>query len=109
MWKKFLRDFTGQTGVKNISKQVLNSFKLAFDQDAIDNSVEQAQSFKAKSLFKPLISNVIIFFLTFDLYFHYFLHFLSYFLMGLVWLVFFLLLMGQVLFLLGVLVLLLWQ
>ena len=61
LWRKFLRDFTGQTGVKNISKQVLNSFKLAFDQDAIDNSVEQAQSFKAKSLFKPLISNVIIF------------------------------------------------
>lgn len=61
LWRKFIRDFTGQTGTKVVFKQVLNSFKLAFDQDAIENSIEQAQTFKANSLFQPLVCNMFIF------------------------------------------------
>jgi len=61
--RKFFRDFTGQTGAKTIFKQVLNSFKLAFDKDAIESSFEQAQTFKANSLFQPLVSNLFIFIL----------------------------------------------
>ena len=61
LWRKFFRDITGQTGFNAVFKQVMNSFKLAFDRDAIDSSQEQAQTFKSNSLFQPLISNTFIF------------------------------------------------
>ena len=61
LYRKFFRDITGQTGFNAVFKQVTNSFKLAFDRDAIDSSQEQAQTFKSNSLLQPLVSNIFIF------------------------------------------------
>ena len=61
LFRKFLRDLTGQTGVKLFLRQLLNSYRLAFDKDAINNSSKQPQTFKASSLFRPLVSNFFIF------------------------------------------------
>ncbi len=53
--RKFARDLTGQTGVKQLAGQILMSFRLAGDQDAIEAAASDfAQSFKAPDLWKAL-------------------------------------------------------
>lgn len=53
--RKFLRDLTGQTGVKLLVHQVLTAIRLAGDDDAIDAAkTDAAQAFKSTDLFKSL-------------------------------------------------------
>tara|TARA_Y200000002_G_scaffold33144_1_gene24398 strand:- start:6 stop:941 length:936 start_codon:yes stop_codon:yes gene_type:complete len=59
--RRIIRDITGQTGVKSIYNQVRTSFKLAFDNDAIDSLNKQPQSFKGNSISEPVIANLVLF------------------------------------------------
>ncbi len=53
--RKFLRDLTGQTGVKQLAAQILMSFRLAGDKDAIEAAkLEAAQAFNALEIWKSL-------------------------------------------------------
>lgn len=53
--RKFVRDLTGQTGVKQLVAQILMSVRLAGDHDAIDAAASDfAQAFKARDLIKSL-------------------------------------------------------
>ncbi|MFT4708117.1 MAG: fatty acid desaturase [Ascidiaceihabitans sp.] len=53
--RKFLRDLSGQTGVKLLVHQVLTAIRLAGDDDAIDAAkTDAAQAFKSTDLFKSL-------------------------------------------------------
>mgnify|MGYP006087915353 FL=1 len=53
--RKFLRDLTGQTGVKLLVLQVMTAIRLAGDDDAIDAAkTDAAQAFKSTDLFKSL-------------------------------------------------------
>lgn len=53
--RKFIRDLTGQTGVKQLAAQILMSFRLAGDDDAIEAATQDAaQAFKARDLWKSL-------------------------------------------------------
>lgn len=53
--RKFLRDLTGQTGIKQFVAQILMSFRLAGDQDAIDAAkLDAAQAFNALEIWKSL-------------------------------------------------------
>lgn len=53
--RKFLRDLSGQTGVKLLVHQVLTAIRLASDDDAIDAAkTDAAQAFKSTDLFKSL-------------------------------------------------------
>jgi fatty acid desaturase len=53
--RKFTRDLTGQTGAKQLLGQILMSFRLAGDDDAIEAAASDfAQSFKAPHLWKSL-------------------------------------------------------
>lgn len=55
MRRKFLRDLTGQTGAKQLIAQILMSFRLAGDPDAIEAAkTEAAQAFKAAEFWKSL-------------------------------------------------------
>jgi len=61
--RKFTRDLTGQTGVKQLAGQILMSFRLAGDQDAIEAAASDfAQSFKAPDLWKalPMFAGIIV-------------------------------------------------
>ena len=59
--RKFLRDLTGQTGVKQLVSQIRMSLKLAGDKDAIAEADKQAQAFKGRGLAGPLAVNAVIF------------------------------------------------
>ncbi|MBD3664692.1 fatty acid desaturase family protein [Sulfitobacter sp. TSTF-M16] len=53
--RKFIRDLTGQTGIKQLSAQIMMSFRLAGDDDAIEAATQDAaQAFKARDLWKSL-------------------------------------------------------
>ena len=53
--RKFLRDLSGQTGVKLLVHQVLTAIRLAGDDDAIDAAkTDAAQAFKSTDQFKSL-------------------------------------------------------
>ena len=53
--RKFLRDLTGQTGLKQLIAQVTMSLRLAGDDDAIAAAKQDAaQAFKARDLWKSL-------------------------------------------------------
>lgn len=53
--RKFTRDLTGQTGLKQLVAQILMSIRLAGDHDAMDAAASDfAQAFKARDLFKSL-------------------------------------------------------
>ncbi len=53
--RKFVRDLTGQTGIKQFVAQIMMSFRLAGDDDAIDAAKQDAaQAFKASDLWKSL-------------------------------------------------------
>ncbi len=53
--RKFLRDITGQTGVKQLAAQIIMSVRLAGDHDAIEAAEQDmAQAFKAPELWKSL-------------------------------------------------------
>jgi fatty acid desaturase len=53
--RKFMRDLTGQTGVKQLMAQIVMSFRLAGDEDAIKAAQsDAAQAFKARDLWKSL-------------------------------------------------------
>lgn len=55
MKRKFTRDLTGQTGVKQLIGQISMSFQLAGDEDAMKAAASDfAQSFKAPQLWKSL-------------------------------------------------------
>ena len=59
--RRIFRDITGQTGIKSIYNQVRTSFKLAFDDDAIDSLNKQPQSFKGNSISEPIVANIVLF------------------------------------------------
>lgn len=59
--RKIFRDVSGQTGVKSVYSQILNAFRLAFDDDAVEHSDKHAQTFKSSFLFRPVICNIFIF------------------------------------------------
>lgn len=53
--RKFGRDLTGQTGIKQLAGQILMSFRLAGDEDAVKAAASDfAQAFKARDLWKSL-------------------------------------------------------
>ncbi len=53
--RKFLRDLTGQTGVKLLVGQILTAIRLAGDDDAVDAAKsDAAQAFKSVDLFKSI-------------------------------------------------------
>ncbi len=53
--RKFIRDLTGQTGIKQLAGQIAMSIRLAGDDDAIEAaSSDFAQAFKARDLWKSL-------------------------------------------------------
>jgi fatty acid desaturase len=53
--RKFTRDITGQTGIKLLAAQVLTSFRLAGDDEAIEAATtDAAQAFKAREFWKSL-------------------------------------------------------
>ena len=53
--RKFIRDLTGQTGIKQLAAQILMSFRLAGDDDAIEAAkTDAAQAFKAAEIWKSL-------------------------------------------------------
>lgn len=53
--RKFTRDITGQTGIKLLVAQIMTSFRLAGDGDAIDAATQDAaQAFKAREFWKSL-------------------------------------------------------
>ena len=61
--RKFIRDLTGQTGIKQLLAQVMTSFRLAGDADAIlEAKHDAAQAFKARELWKslPIFLGVIV-------------------------------------------------
>ncbi|MEY8839803.1 fatty acid desaturase family protein, partial [Cribrihabitans sp. XS_ASV171] len=63
MKRKFARDLTGRTGIKQLMGQILTSFRLAGDEDAIKAAASDfAQSFKAPQLWKslPVFLGVIV-------------------------------------------------
>lgn len=61
MIRKFLRDLTGRTGIKLFAAQVALAFRLAGDQDAMEEAGKQAQAFKGGGLVGPLAANAVIF------------------------------------------------
>lgn len=53
--RKFSRDLTGQTGIKQLTGQIMMSIQLAGDRDAVESAASDfAQSFKAPQLWKSL-------------------------------------------------------
>jgi len=53
--RKFFRDLTGQTGIKQLAGQIAMSFRLAGDHEAIKAANSDfAQAFKARDLWKSL-------------------------------------------------------
>ncbi len=53
--RKFIRDLTGQTGVKQLAAQIMMSVRLAGDHEAVEAAASDfAQAFKARDLFKSL-------------------------------------------------------
>ena len=53
--RKFIRDLTGQTGGRQLAAQILMSFRLAGDDEAIEAAEQDAaQAFKARDLWKSL-------------------------------------------------------
>lgn len=53
--RKFLRDITGRTGLRQLTAQIVMSFRLAGDRDAIAAANQDAaQAFKAPELWKSL-------------------------------------------------------
>ncbi len=53
--RKFIRDLTGQTGLRQLAAQIIMSFRLAGDDDAIEAATQDAaQAFKARDLWKSL-------------------------------------------------------
>lgn len=53
--RKFIRDLTGQTGIKQLSGQLAMSFRLAGDDEAIEAANSDfAQAFKARDIWKSL-------------------------------------------------------
>lgn len=60
--RKFWRDLTGQTGIKQLAAQIRLSFQLAWDEDAIKASRgEMAQAFKSVSLRPALAVHTVLF------------------------------------------------
>lgn len=53
--RKFIRDLTGQTGLKQLAAQIMMSVRLAGDDDAVDAAKsDMAQAFKARDLWLSL-------------------------------------------------------
>lgn len=59
--RKFTRDLTGQTGLKQLATQIALSFRLAGDTDAVEEAEKMAQAFKGNGLRGPLIANAVLF------------------------------------------------
>lgn len=60
--RKFLRDITGQTGVKLLIAQLASHFRLAGDHDAKQAAdAKGAQAFKGGGLGAPLAANLVLF------------------------------------------------
>lgn len=61
LMRKFLRDLTGRTGLKQLISQITLSLKLAGDADAVAEAGRQAQAFKGGGMRAPLAANLVIF------------------------------------------------
>lgn len=61
LMRKFFRDLTGQTGIKQMATQIRLSLKLAGDVDAVKATGKQAQAFKGGGMAAPLLANGVIF------------------------------------------------
>lgn len=60
--RKFLRDLSGQTGLKLLMRQIATHFRLAGDHDAKEEAQKKgAQAFKGGTLTAPLVANAVIF------------------------------------------------
>ena len=60
--RKFTRDITGQTGIKQLAGQIMMSFRLAGDDEALEAAASDfAQAFKARDLWKsfPVFVGII--------------------------------------------------
>lgn len=57
--RKFTRDLTGQTGIKQLYGQIRTWLTFAGDDDAIEEA--HSQAFKAPGLGRPLIVNIVLF------------------------------------------------
>jgi fatty acid desaturase len=60
LMRKFVRDLTGQTGLKERLQQVRMSFQLAWDKDAIEG-VELTQTFKSATMRPVWAANAVLF------------------------------------------------
>ena len=61
--RKFTRDLTGQTGIKQLIAQIMMSVRLAGDDEAVASAASDfAQSFKARDLWKslPVVIGIIV-------------------------------------------------
>ncbi len=61
--RKFTRDLTGQTGIKQLMAQILMSVRLAGDEDATKAAASDfAQAFKARDLWKslPVFAGIVV-------------------------------------------------
>ena len=59
--RKFLRDLTGQTGIRQLAAQVMMSVRLAGDDEAVTAAASDfAQAFKARDLWKSLPVFVLV-------------------------------------------------
>lgn len=61
--RKFLRDLTGRTGLKQLTAQIVTSFRLAGEEDAVDAAKQDmSQAFKARDLWYsfPLVVGIIV-------------------------------------------------
>ena len=61
LMRKFARDLTGRTGIKQLGAQIALSLKLAGDSDAIAGAANQAQAFKGGGMRGPVLANAVIF------------------------------------------------
>ena len=60
--RKFTRDLTGQTGIRQLAAQIMMSVRMAGDSDAMAAASDFAQSFKARDLWKslPVLAGIIV-------------------------------------------------
>lgn len=59
--RKFLRDLTGQTGIKLLAGQIATHFRLAGDDEAKEAAEKGAQAFKGGGMIAPILSNLVLF------------------------------------------------
>ena len=61
LMRKFLRDITGQTGLKQRAQQIMFAFKMAGEVEGSPSSQDLAQAFSGPVIGRAIIANVVIF------------------------------------------------